>query len=152
MIARRLLQLLRHPFAIVFVAPLGAFFALLAVKALAVVAGLLGMTAIHDILRDVGVNAGPLAAGGGAGAGVGAAAGGGKSGRDKGARERDKTDREMEEKVQREWKLKEDNEKYFKEHPEFGGDRSPGGAPPSAFENAKHTAIKGILTGGGQKR
>jgi len=74
-IARRLLQLLHHPFDSVFVAvPLGAFLALLAVNALAVVAGLLGMTAIHDILRDVGVNAGPLAAGGGAGAGVGSLA------------------------------------------------------------------------------
>lgn len=153
MIVRRLLQLLRHPFAIVFIAaPLGAFFALLAVNALAVVAGLLGMTTIHDILRDVGVNTKPLAAGGGVGAGVGAAAGGGTSGRDKAAREREKADRETEEKVQREWKLKEDNEKYLKANPELAGDRGAGGAQPSAFENARHAVIKGILTGGGVKR
>lgn len=73
MIARRLPQLLRHPFATVFIAvPLGAFLALLAVAALAVFAGLLGLTAVHDILRDVGVNTGPLAFFGGLGAGLSA--------------------------------------------------------------------------------
>ncbi len=64
----------RHPvvFALA-VAFLGALVVLLAVEALATLASLLGLTALHD----VGVNTGPVAAIGGAAGGVGAGAGGG---------------------------------------------------------------------------
>lgn len=138
MIMRRQLQFLRHPFAIVFVAaPLGAFFALLAVKALAVVAGHLGMTAILDILRDAGVNTGPLAAGGGAAAGVGATGGGGSAAQDK-------RDRKMEEKFKQDERDKEEREKYLKKNPQLVPND---GAPPSAFENATRLVSKAIRTG-----
>jgi hypothetical protein len=55
----------------------GAFLALLAVAALAVIAQLSGVTAIHDVVRDVGRNTGPLAFFGGLGAWLSAFASGG---------------------------------------------------------------------------
>lgn len=149
MTARRLLQFLRHPFvAVSLAAPLGALLAVVAVHALAAFADLLGMTEAGNILRDVGVNTGPLAAAGGVGAGVGATAG--KSDKKKRDPEQEKRDRDMEKEFQKQEQFKAQQKEHLKKHPEDVPKNDP--KPPSNLQNAVHTVTKAILIGPGPKR